>query len=268
MICPNMRAAQVYVRDAAPDRMTAIVRETLAEPRVDQLMWRTALTRPGTDGYTVATRRGVLEFSRALHRGTPDAFGGRWEWRGEPRALGLDHHDGRDRVRPVPERVRTDRRRARPRTERRAVGDCATGVRVRSAGRKGARRRRVARRSARARLAQPGDHRRAPERHRLPRSLRSVDLAPLCMELLGLDMRYRPGMPRSCFFTLTRGVLSARDLHSLTRSTCCSKWRPWWLAALAITGGQEIRRKKNDVFLLTSWPSCKSSPAIELPLRG
>jgi hypothetical protein len=33
-------------------------------------------------------------------------------------------------------------------------------------------------------------------RHRLPRALRSIDLAPLCMELLGLEMRYRPGMPR------------------------------------------------------------------------
>ena len=34
-------------------------------------------------------------------------------------------------------------------------------------------------------------------RFRLPRVLRSIDLAPLCMELLGLPMRYRPGMPRS-----------------------------------------------------------------------
>ena len=32
--------------------------------------------------------------------------------------------------------------------------------------------------------------------HRLPRDLRSIDLAPLCMDLLGVPMRYRPGVPR------------------------------------------------------------------------
>jgi hypothetical protein len=31
---------------------------------------------------------------------------------------------------------------------------------------------------------------------RLPRHFRSVDIAPLCMDLLGLPMRYRPGTPR------------------------------------------------------------------------
>jgi hypothetical protein len=35
-----------------------------------------------------------------------------------------------------------------------------------------------------------------PVRPRLPRDLRSVDVAPICMDLLGLPMRYRPGMPR------------------------------------------------------------------------
>jgi len=31
---------------------------------------------------------------------------------------------------------------------------------------------------------------------RLPRAMRSVDLAPLCMQLLGLRMRYNVGQPR------------------------------------------------------------------------
>jgi hypothetical protein len=196
MICPNMRAAQVYVRDAGSDRMTALVRETLAEPRVDQLIWRTALTRAGTDGYTVATRRGVLEFSRALHHGTPDAFGGRWQWCGEPQALGLDHHDGRVEFDQYPnafERIAgaLDLEQsgelwvtARPGCEFEVPGgkahvggashgalhalDSLSPVIIAGAG----------------------------VRHRLPRVLRSVDLAPLCMELLGLEMRYRPGMPR------------------------------------------------------------------------
>jgi hypothetical protein len=30
----------------------------------------------------------------------------------------------------------------------------------------------------------------------LPLAMRSIDLAPLCMQLLGLPMRYQPGDPR------------------------------------------------------------------------
>jgi hypothetical protein len=32
---------------------------------------------------------------------------------------------------------------------------------------------------------------------RLPRAMRSVDIAPLCMEILGMSMRYKVGDPRS-----------------------------------------------------------------------
>jgi hypothetical protein len=35
-----------------------------------------------------------------------------------------------------------------------------------------------------------------PSRVPVPRHMRSVDLAPLCMQLLGLQMRYRVGDPR------------------------------------------------------------------------
>ena len=35
-----------------------------------------------------------------------------------------------------------------------------------------------------------------PVRPNLPRHLRSIDIAPICMELLGLPMRYQPGAPR------------------------------------------------------------------------
>ena len=35
-----------------------------------------------------------------------------------------------------------------------------------------------------------------PVRSHLPPALRGVDIAPLCMQLLGLPMRYAPGDPR------------------------------------------------------------------------
>jgi hypothetical protein len=196
MICPNMRAAQIYVRDPTSDRMAAIVRDILVEPRVDQLIWRTHLTRAGADGYTVATSRGTLEFTRTLAGGVPDAFGGTWEWRGDGSAVGLDHQDGRvsfDRYPNAFERIAgvLDLEHsgelwvtARPGCEFEVPGgkahvggashgalhalDSLSPVIIAGAG----------------------------ASNRLPRALRSIDLAPLCMELLGLTMRYRPGMPR------------------------------------------------------------------------
>jgi hypothetical protein len=36
-----------------------------------------------------------------------------------------------------------------------------------------------------------------PAMPKLPRHMRSIDIAPLCMQLLGLPMRYRPGDPRA-----------------------------------------------------------------------
>ena len=86
-------------------------------------------------------------------------------------------------------------------------------------------------------------------RRRLPPALRWVDIAPLCMELLGLPMRYRPGMPRGCFFTLTRGVLElprpslADSINRAARSGA-----RWQLAAPAITGGPGDQEKKKIGF--------------------
>ena len=50
MICPNMRAAQIYVRRTRPEVIETIGATVLADPRVDQVMWRTRLTRPGVGG--------------------------------------------------------------------------------------------------------------------------------------------------------------------------------------------------------------------------
>jgi hypothetical protein len=196
MICPNMRAAQVYVREATADRVTAIARAILAEPRVDQLIWRTALTRPGADGYTVASPRGVLEFTRSTHGGVPDAFGGTWDWRGEPRVLGLEHHEGCVEFDQYPnafERIAGALDlgesgelwlTARPGCEFEVPGGKAHVA--------GASHGALHALDSLSPVIIAGPGASGP----LPRALRSVDLAPLCMELLGLPMRYRPGMPR------------------------------------------------------------------------
>jgi predicted AlkP superfamily pyrophosphatase or phosphodiesterase len=95
MLCPNMRAAQIYVREPSPHLIERIAAEVLEDPRVDQAMWRTELTRPGAAGYTVSSQRGRLTFA-ATSRGRSgcDVFGGAWEWSGDPGAVMLEE-DGR-----------------------------------------------------------------------------------------------------------------------------------------------------------------------------
>jgi hypothetical protein len=101
MICSNMRAAQIYLRD--PARMACVVRAALAEPRIDQVMWRVDPDAE-TPRYRVASPRGSLDFWRGngAGRGVRDAFGTTWSCDGEGGALGLDVSDGSLETRDYP----------------------------------------------------------------------------------------------------------------------------------------------------------------------
>lgn len=198
MICPNMRAAQIYVRNPVSDMVTRLIRDVLAHPLVDQVICRTALVRDGRDGYSVFSARGDLEFVRGAGSGAAveDVFGGRWGWSGEACALGLEQ-EGRtivfDQYPNAFERIAgvVDLEQAgevwvtaKPGTEFEVAGgrphlggashgalhalDSCSPVIVAGGG----------------------------ARATLPRDMRSIDIAPLCMQLLGLPMRYRPGDPR------------------------------------------------------------------------
>lgn len=97
MVCPNMRAAQIYLREGYRD-VAAVVGELLAEPRVDQVMWHDSVTDPDATGFHVVTsNRGRLHFALASGGdGTPDEYGGRWTWQGDLRAIdGRCEPDGR-----------------------------------------------------------------------------------------------------------------------------------------------------------------------------
>ena len=201
MICPNMRAAQIYVREAAPDRIVRIIDDLLSEPRVDQVILRAALTRPGNGGYSVLTRRGRLDFTRGVDGGLHDPFGGIWEWRGEAAAVGLERHDGGidfDQYPNAFERIAgaldLDQSgelwvTARPGCEFEVPGGKAH-IRGASHGALHA-----------LDSFSPVILAGAGITPRLPRHFRSVDIAPLCMDLLGVPMRYRPGMPRGLAFS-------------------------------------------------------------------
>ncbi len=197
MVCPNMRAAQIYVRDPTPYIIERIAEAVLEDPRVDQVMWRTALTREGSTGYTVSSCRGRLDFSLSTEPGSgADAFGNVWTWAGEPAALSLEG-DGRtllfsdypnafERIAGVLELEHSGEMwvTAKPGSEFEVPGGAA------HVG--GASHGALHKLDSLSPVILAG----GGVRQRLPRDVRLVDIAPLCMQLLGIPMRYRVGDPR------------------------------------------------------------------------
>lgn len=93
LICPNMRAAQIYLRH--PARLPCVVRAARADPRIDQVIWR-GIGHGETRPYHVETPRGALTFRRGAGSGTGvrDAHGNAWTVEGECAALDLAVTDG------------------------------------------------------------------------------------------------------------------------------------------------------------------------------
>jgi hypothetical protein len=196
MICPNMRATQIYVHRPEPELIQRIARAILVDEKVDQVIWRSRLTG-GTEGYTVWTHRGRLEFARdAVSPNAEDDFGGLWRWEGDAAALDFEQEGRALRYTDYPnafERLAgvldLDQSgeiwvTAKPGCEfevpggKAHVGGASHGALhaldsfspvIMAGG------------------ASPG---------RLPRAMRSVDIAPMCMKILGIPMRYRVGDPR------------------------------------------------------------------------
>ena len=198
MICPNMRAAQIYVHRPHPEMIERIAGELLRDGRIDQIIWRTAHTTPGQDGYTVASARGRLAFTRRQEGPdtAADAFGGHWVWRGDGDALGVQVDGGVLEFDQYPnafERIAgaldLDQSgemwvTAKPGCEFEVPGGKAHVA--------GASHGALHALDSLSPVIMAG----GPVPPRLPRSMRLVDIAPICMELLGIPMRYRPGMPR------------------------------------------------------------------------
>ena len=89
MICPNMRAAQIYVRSPAPEQIERLAVAMLRHPGIDQIIWRST-SSGGHPSYTVAGSRGRLRFSRDASASTCiDSFGGLWSWSGDAAVLGI-----------------------------------------------------------------------------------------------------------------------------------------------------------------------------------
>jgi hypothetical protein len=197
MICPNMRAAQIYVRYPEPHKIEAIAAAVLGDARVDQVMWRTGLTRPAAAGYTVSSHRGRLEFSRARGDGSAaDVFGGAWTWSGDAGAVSLERDGGTILFTDYPnafERIAgaldLDQSGELWVT---AKAGCEFEVPGGEAHAGGASHGALHKLDSLSPVIVAG----GGKRHALPRHMRLVDIAPLCMQLLGVPMRYRVGDPR------------------------------------------------------------------------
>ncbi|HXW04387.1 MAG TPA: alkaline phosphatase family protein [Vicinamibacterales bacterium] len=101
LLCPNMRAAEVYVRDGR-DIVDRVAHDLLEDERVDHVIW---CDRRDGGACRVATGdRGALHFTRA--RGRTDAprddYGTPWDLNGEPAALDIRVQNGRIRYGAYP----------------------------------------------------------------------------------------------------------------------------------------------------------------------
>ena len=196
MICPNMRAAQIYVQHPTAEMIQRIATAALVDSKVDQVIWRSHLTG-GTSGYTVLTHRGRLEFGRdSGSANAVDDFGGHWKWHGEAAALDFDHDGRRLHYRQYPnafERIAgvldLDKSgeiwmTAKPGAEfevpggKAHVGGASHGA--------------LHQLDSLSPVIIAGGA--APRR--LPLKMRSLDIAPLCMQMLGIPMRYQVGDSR------------------------------------------------------------------------
>jgi hypothetical protein len=194
LICPNMRAAQIYVRH--PDQVEFVARAAARDRRVDQVMWRLEPRPDGQTRYRVIGPTGELTFWRASEdsNAARDAFGGTWAWDGEPAILGLDVTDRCVESLNYPnpfERIvgALDAVKSGP-VWLTARPGCEFQVQGGGPHPGGASHGALHALDSLSPLIAAGPV-------RLPRHMRSVDLAPLCLQVLGRGMRYAVGQSRA-----------------------------------------------------------------------
>lgn len=197
MVCPNMRAAQVYFRQPSVPAVRRAVAAALGSRGVDHVMYRGADLDGVRDHHFVASLDGVLEFWRGAGgpQSARDAFGNTWSWNGDLAVVDAAVNNGQLAYDDYPnafERIAgildhelsaTLWVTAKPGCDFEVPG---------AGGHDGG-------------SSHGGLHAlesycplivAGPERITLPEHFRTVDIAPLCLSLLGLPSRYRVGDPR------------------------------------------------------------------------
>lgn len=89
MICPNMRACQIYLRRNRWKDLEAILDRLLSERRIDQIMWRDDRDPAQTRFHVAKREMGRLTFWRSGREEAHgrDSFGNHWRWEGDLRPV-------------------------------------------------------------------------------------------------------------------------------------------------------------------------------------
>ena len=197
MVCPNMRSTQVYFRNPTVAALRRAIAACLATPGVDHVIYRGSDVDGLPDHYFAASSVGALEFWRA---GTGDAhacdaFGSTWSWKGDLAVIDAQVEDGEFVYDSYPnafERLAgilahrnsaTLWVTAQPGWEFEVPGSAAHVGGSSHGG--------LHALESYCPLIVAG-----PEPVTLPKHVRTIDVAPLCLNLLGLPSRYRVGEPR------------------------------------------------------------------------
>ena len=198
MICPNMRAAQIYVHEPNPDRVRHAKAVMLADERVDHLIWRTLEASDDNRCFTVQSRRGTLKFWTGHSGGdtAKDAFGADWSWRGDLDVLGgaveggylewSDYPNAFERITGALNHKRANMLWAT------AIPGCEFEIEGGKAHVGGASHGGLHALESSSPVIVAG-----PSAVRLPNHLRSVDLAPLILDLLCVPSPHAVGDPRA-----------------------------------------------------------------------
>jgi hypothetical protein len=169
----------------------------LSDPRVDQVIWRTADTRAAGLGYSIATVGGALEFWKGASGGDSarDGFGTTWCWRGDLAVVDAtvlddvlrwkDYPNAFERLAGVLDHAHSGTVwvTAKPGCEFEVPGTAAHFA----GGSHGALH--VLESVCPVIVA-------GPKPVSLPADMRSIDIAPLCLELLGLPSPHQIGEGR------------------------------------------------------------------------
>jgi hypothetical protein len=197
MICPNMRASQIYLRQLTPARLAAVTSRALDDPRVDHVCWATGERAEGGRGYAITSAtRGRLDFWKGGGGSqASDDAGTLWGWLGDLEVADAAIDDDRLVWGDYPNAFeRLANALDAPNSGSvwvTAKPGCEFEVEGGNAHLGGASHGGLHALESASLLLVAG-----PGAIALPRDIRSVDLAPLCLELLGIPSRLRVGDPR------------------------------------------------------------------------
>jgi len=99
VLCPNGRVSSIYLRDVSSANVNTIIRQLVAEERVDQVMCSEGYLQTAEPGYHVFTAdRGDLHFGHTEASGQNvlhDRYGAKWHWHGDLDVFGRqEERDG------------------------------------------------------------------------------------------------------------------------------------------------------------------------------